>query len=197
MADMKGGLTGTLTKGPVFSGSKNGYITFDGVNDYISFGDNKICEVQSKSVCAWIYISNNGLISIVDKDFDNGGSNYGGWGFWLSSGNKLVLWVHSNKDMIDTGSAISLSTWTHVAFAYDYSGKSVTFYINGVASSTVTDATIVEKASDTTALCVGTARVGSLGPFNGRISNVIVYGRILTAAEILQNYNATRGRYGL
>ena len=33
--------------------------------------------------------------------------------------------------------------------------------------------------------------------FNGRISNVNYYNRALSAAEVLQNYNALRGRYGL
>ena len=33
--------------------------------------------------------------------------------------------------------------------------------------------------------------------FNGNISNVSIYNRALTAAEVLQNYNATRGRYGI
>jgi hypothetical protein len=33
-------------------------------------------------------------------------------------------------------------------------------------------------------------------PFNGRISSVLIYNRVLTATEILQNYNATKSRFG-
>jgi len=32
---------------------------------------------------------------------------------------------------------------------------------------------------------------------NGRIFNTLLYNRALTPQEILQNYNATKGRYGL
>jgi hypothetical protein len=32
--------------------------------------------------------------------------------------------------------------------------------------------------------------------FNGSISNTLLYDRVLTAAEIKQNYNATKKRYG-
>ena len=189
--------SGTLTNGTTYSSSNNGYMSFDGVDDFVSFGDQKIVEVQNKSVCAWIYRSADGILSIIDKNFDSGDPNYGGWGFWLHTNNKLTLWVHRDKDLIDTGNAIPLNTWTHVAFSYSYSGKSVTFYINGAASSTLTDATLVEKVSNTTALCVGSARNGSLGFFNGRIGSVIVYGRTLSASEILHNYIATKARFGV
>ena len=33
--------------------------------------------------------------------------------------------------------------------------------------------------------------------FNGKISNFNIYNRALTASEVLQNYNATRNRYGV
>ena len=33
--------------------------------------------------------------------------------------------------------------------------------------------------------------------FNGRVYNVKIYNKALTTAEILLNYNATKGRFGL
>ena len=38
---------------------------------------------------------------------------------------------------------------------------------------------------------------GYLAPFLGNISNLILYNRVLTTSEILQNFNATRARFGL
>jgi hypothetical protein len=37
----------------------------------------------------------------------------------------------------------------------------------------------------------------SVNPTNGNISQTLIYNRALTATEILQNYNATKSRFGL
>ena len=46
-------------------------------------------------------------------------------------------------------------------------------------------------------LALGRWQYGGGRHWNGKISNFKTYNRILTAAEISQNYNALRGRYGL
>jgi hypothetical protein len=46
-------------------------------------------------------------------------------------------------------------------------------------------------------LFIGARSGGSVAPSNIQIANFQIYNRALTAAEILQNYNATKGRYGL
>jgi hypothetical protein len=33
--------------------------------------------------------------------------------------------------------------------------------------------------------------------FQGNLSKLKIYNRVLTASEVLQNYNATKGRFGL
>jgi hypothetical protein len=46
-----------------------------------------------------------------------------------------------------------------------------------------------------------TAKIGTYQGTNynltGRIANVYIYNRTLSSTEILQNYNALKGRYGL
>jgi hypothetical protein len=37
----------------------------------------------------------------------------------------------------------------------------------------------------------------STDPLNGKIANTLLYNRSLSATEVLQNYNATKGRFGL
>jgi len=44
---------------------------------------------------------------------------------------------------------------------------------------------------------VGNGPTSSTGYYNGRVSSVKIYNRVLTAAEVLQNYNAQKGRFGL
>jgi hypothetical protein len=45
-----------------------------------------------------------------------------------------------------------------------------------------------------------TAQIGTRQaqfPFEGRISNTLVYNKELSSSEVLQNYNALKGRYNL
>ena len=189
---------GTTQNSPTFTSTPPGYFSYNGTSQYIDFGNVALAEVQDKTAMAWIYITSS-LASpsgIIDKDFDNGVPNYGGWGFWagpITGGNGVWFWTQSNKDLKDT-TVLALNTWYHVAVVWNYASKSATFYVNGVQKSTQTDATIVEKVSDTTSLKIGLFRTTYYFP--GRIGAVQVYNRQLTAGEVLNNYNADASRYG-
>ena len=192
--------SGSLTNSPTFDGTNGGSIVLNGTTQYVNLGNNNLgVELQNKSGCVWVYQTATPAIpaGIIDKDFDTNATTYGGWGFWITSANKMSFWVQGSKDLVDTGTAITNNTWQHIAFSYNYSAKSVSFYLNGIFTSTITDATIVEKVSNTTSLKFGAIRAGSSNFFAGRIANTLVYNRALSAAEILQNYNAEKSRFGL
>jgi hypothetical protein len=197
--DLNGNISGTLTSGPTFSSLNKGSIVFDGINDYVTFGTSYTSlDLSDKSFQCWIKKSSASNASIIDKDFDNGGANYGGWGFWIQSNNKLWWWNQGNLDLLDDGAnTISNTTWTNVAVTYNNTTKSASFYINGVLNSTKTNASIVEKSSSSTALVVGAHRGATGFFFDGSIAIVMAYNRILTSTEILQNFNAHRGRFGI
>lgn len=191
--------SGSYTNGGLWTGSSSGSIFLDGTNDYVNFGDpgNIGVDLSDKTICCWINKTTNGNYGMVDKDFDNGAPNYGGWGFWITSGNKLWFWNHANLDLIDTGTlSVSNNTWTHCAVTYDYANKTARFYINTTLNSTKTNASIVEKSSVGANLVIGATRGGQF-TFPGRFGPVQVYNRILSATEITQNYNAQKSLYGL
>jgi len=193
--------TGTLTNGPTYRTEKGGSLVFDGSNDYVTFGNQNLgLDGSSKTFCAWVKLGATlaSPTAIIDKEFDNPGGSYGGWAFWVGSDRKLWWWNTSNQDIRDTGSAtIGTNVWTHIAVTYNYSTKTAAFYINGSLNSSSSNAGISENSSSTQALAIGAGRIGSaspLGYLNGNIGNVLAYNRVLTAAEILQNYNAQSAR---
>lgn len=190
--------TGTLTNGPTFSIVNGGAIVFDGLNDLISLGTGfTSLDLIDKSFQCWIKKTGASAKGLVDKDFDNGTPNYGGWGFWTQANNKLWWWATPNLDLLDDGPlTISNTTWTNVAVTWNSSTKTANFYINGVLNSSKTNASIVEKASGSANFVVGAFR-NTTNPFDGSISLVNAYARLLTASEIQQNFNATKGRYGI
>lgn len=63
-------------------------------------------------------------------------------------------------------------------------------YLGGILSSG-------SVTYNTNELLIGARRTGDLESFIGNISGVHIYNRVLSAQEVLQNYNATRARYGM
>lgn len=199
-------INGTLTNGPTFNSSNGGSLVFDGSNDYVTFGNQNLgLDLISKTFCAWVNLGSTLInpTSVIDKQFDNTppSNNYGGWGFWIGSDRKLWWWNMPNQDIRDNGSTtIGTNVWNHIAVTYNSTTKTASFYINGSLNSSVSNSNIVEQSSGTQTLAIAAARVGQpnqLGYLNGSIANVLAYNRVLSATEILQNYNAQKSRFGL
>lgn len=194
------GSNGTFTNGPTFNINNGGSIVFDGVDDYINFGNKNLgLDLVNKSFCAWVYLGStlSNPTGIIDKDFDTGPGVYGGWGFWVGSDRKLWWWNTANQDIRDTGTTIGTNVWTHVAVTYNSTSKTATFYVNGSLSSSSSNSSVSELSSGTQPLVIGCIRNGVGAFLNGRITNVLAYNRILSASEVLQNYNAQKSRFGL
>ena len=194
-------ITGSLKNGVGFNGNNLGSFVFDGTNDYISLGNQNLgIDLIDKSFCAWVYLGSTlaNPSGVIDKDFDNGGTDYGGWGFWIQSNRKLWWWNQANQDLLDDGSnTIPTNKWTFISVTYNATSKTANFYINATLNSSKTNVSIVEKSSGTTNLVVGCIRNAAGAFLNGRISNVSVYNKVLSTGEILQNYNAAKARFGL
>ena len=95
---------------------------------------------------------------------------------------------------------IQEGVWVNVTGTYDGSESKV--YINGVlsgtsnsqpdstnrsVSGTMKSSTVPRRISDS----------GANTDFNGKVSNTYIYNRALSSTEILHNYNALKGRFGL
>jgi len=80
-------------------------------------------------------------------------------------------------------------------FTATYDKTNVKIYINGVLS--VTRAETKTMYQSTADFYLGAINTSSQYPLNGKIANVQVYNRALSATEVQQNFEAFRGRYGL
>ena len=87
---------------------------------------------------------------------------------------------------------IPQNTWTHIVVTRQ--GTTLTLYIDKSSAATGTSSINYVAGGYT----IGTLpRSPSNTNFTGKVSNVRVYkGKALTLAEIEQNYNALKGRYG-
>jgi len=110
------------------------------------------------------------------------------------SGNvSMSVWHGSLTNKVIT-SALSFNKWYYIGWTYD--GTTLTGYINGnsVGTATLTRQRNGSAIYYTIGASDGT-NMGTNAYWKGMFSYFSVYNRALTATEILQNYNATKGRY--
>jgi hypothetical protein len=104
----------------------------------------------------------------------------------------------TQRNLYSTGITVQNNTWYHLTFTTEYDGTNtlMKIYINGVFNNSASF--LGSQSNEGANLTIGDGRNTSTWyPFDGKVSNVKVYNRTLTAAEVLQNYNATKGRFGL
>jgi len=179
--------TGTLTNGPTFSAANMGNIVFDGTNDYIQCGNNTSIQLTIGTISAWMKTTTNDSTyrAIISKQYN--------YALFVRNG-YLVTFDWGNSLERSTSVNIIDGKWKNVVMTFtDNTGtpsNNAVFYINGTAVLTST----IKLSSNSDNLLVGTNAVTQ--EFNGNIGNVFVYNRSLSSTEVLQNYNATKSRFG-
>jgi len=179
--------TGVLNNGVGFSSNNNGVFTFDGSNDYISFVPNDIFNIGTGdfTLLAWhktSYKSNYSTIMSLD---DGNGTGY----LLYTSINSGVMrnWVAG----VPKNGNIDICTGVWNLIGLTRTSGLCTQYVNGVVDTTFTASGVLQISGRT--LSIG-QNAGSYY-YNGNISTVQIYNRALLQQEILQNFNATKGRY--
>jgi hypothetical protein len=95
--------------------------------------------------------------------------------------------------LVSSGATVPINTWCHIIMTYD--GSLGYGYLNG---SFITSGNIGSNSQTNGVSLLSTFTSASPSEvFAGRIAIARVYNRALSASEVLQNYNALRGRYGL
>jgi len=194
----KGGNTFTLTNGPTFSNVNGGTIIFDGVDDYANCSNSSNLQINQGTISAWVKTSTPGssFRGIIIKQ-----NNYG---LFVNNG-VLITYDWGNPSIRTTGINIADGTWKNVAMTFtDNTGtpsNNAIIYLNGTAVLTTTikifnNLIEVQLASGGTSDATPSGTRG-IQQLNGSIAQSLIYNRALSATEIKQNYNATKGRYGL
>lgn len=116
-----------------------------------------------------------------------------GLGFGIKSSNQLWGIAYDeagNQVQITSPTTLQLDTWYMATVVHD--NTNIKIYLNAVYDSQVSCAGFKPSAE---AFTIGLNRI--YYHFGGKLNNVYVYNRALSAAEIQQNFNAIRGRYGI
>ena len=170
---------GTLINGPVYNSSNGGTISFDGVNDYVDTGTINFGQIYTLNI--WVKLDDlNSRIWI-------GGVNTTEYHMNFHNG-RLYSRLSNSRHYFDT--QIITNQWYNLTLVRN--NTSVDCYKNGSFISNSTNS-IYNK--DFILYRIGCSPGGFFG--NGNMSITSFYNKVLTEQEIQQNYNATKGRFGL
>ena len=195
--DLVGSNTGTLTNGVTYQSINGGVFDFDGVDDYISFS-NVVANDNSYTILMWI--KPDGLSAGGSGSSKPSGTNRktpikgnGDWnpGIWLTSD---YIRSHGATQYTDSAINWTTSTWDMIGMTYDGTN------VNNILGDSVQARTHVSSygpGTPTELLAGAESASGSSYSWDGSIADVLIYDRVLTAAEIAQSYNAKKSRFGL
>jgi hypothetical protein len=190
----RGGNNGTLVNGPTYNSANGGSIVFDGVDDYqtgnisnLGLNANGTFTVE----CTLKYNTNAGTQNpITLTGISNNSIQIG-----LISGSPII-WKYGGTTVLTYTLPAAGTTYR---ISVSVTPTTVAVYINGILNNT-NNSPVLQTGAITYLYNSAYSTLGTLTPssyFNGNIYQTSIYNRALSATEVLQNYNATKTRFGL
>lgn len=171
--------------GPIYNSSNQGILSFDGTDDIISIPNSSPINISGNiTINCWVRRNTSAGGVIIHKELQ--------YTLLLNANGTLTYADSSLWSYASFGDHGNIAANQFVNIAVTKSGSTVTIYANGSVVISKTFGGAISQTSNT--LYIGAYNGGSAF-FNGLISNVQIYNRSLTADEILQNFNSTRGRF--
>lgn len=184
-------VTYSLANGKIAQGGD-----FDGTNSKITIADSSSIQVGQSSaftLMAWVQTDvNNTQKYIINKQ--SATANMFTYNLSMSSGGKPVFGVSKQGVAANdaTGNTtLSTGVWHHLTGVSD--GSNLTIYLNGASDGTST-ISFTSATTNTSSLYFGQLYNDTLR-WNGRIDEVAIFSRALTAAEIRHWYAWSKGMY--
>jgi hypothetical protein len=165
---------------------------FDGSNDSLPFSNSTSYSPTKITVCIWFKKAHGSSFKAL---IDKGRDNYGAWSLCVdetanrASFKAKIFYTSGVNQVITTSSNYNSNAWNFVCGVYD--GAYLSIYLNGVLSNSAYY--LHELGNNSYPITVGAANDGY--NVNANIGQAFIYGRALSAAEINQNYHATKKKY--
>jgi len=155
---------------------------FDGSNDSVDISRSIVpTGSASKTVCLW-FKSDTTIATRQWLFYAGSETAYGRFALEIES-SKLNFNYFSQSAVHST--TLVASRWYHAAVAYTAASTSVTVYLDGVPQTFVISGTVALNTGTTTTTRLGVSGNGT-SPFNGTISELQIYDRVLNPNEVLK-----------
>jgi hypothetical protein len=190
---MGSGKNGTLINGVGYSAGNGGSLVFNGTNNYVSDYSvpDSFWNSGSWTVSTWVNFS------AVNKGTDNAILGHGS----ATANNGLHLVERSGSAYFglygnDLGGNTKLfaGNWYNIVYTLNYSTGLKQIFINGNLDSAGGTVGYSGTGGNTE---IGRLPWSTTSLMSGEIASIRFYSRVLSASEVLQNYNVLRVNYGL
>lgn len=177
----------TILNSPTYT---SGYFELNGSNQYVNCGNSSTFNAQVFTVSFWF---NPVVLAIKELAMKNTNANSGPGPFeiFVDGAGKIKHRINGTNDVTSNGS-VSTGIWKMITLTYDLSKRKL--YFNDLLDiETAYSTAITYTTGDLTWGAYGNGQYA----VNAKISSLMYYNRALSDQEIKQNFNATRGRYGV
>lgn len=190
------GNTGTLTNFAL-SGATSNWTTagkrgcaldFDGTNDYINAGSSSTYKPADITISLWAKYNALTEFMIFSGNNADWGNYTSGWvleAARTSAGTVRPAFFTGAGNYIHSTQPVSVGKWYHIVGTYNSTSNVASIYVDGVRTSTTTNADIPYGSSN---LIIGSIS-GDRYFFNGSIDEYRIYNRALSANEVTALYN--------
>ena len=169
----------------------NAQMVFDGTDDTASVASHSGIEIVDNVSIEYVYkrLSTDSVLDVIANKYHGTG-----WELFCTTGNKFSL-AGRNGDGTYYSTGNSGQTMVNNKFYHLVAikeGTSWRLYVNGELDSSTTANTVGTWSNN------GILQIGGEGTGyypNMELPVLKIYNKALTAAEVLQNYNATKGRF--
>jgi hypothetical protein len=199
------GIGATLINGVGFTSANNGVFVLDGTNDYISVPNGFTSYFKSNdywSVDLWVKLLNQ---TAGEPVLVSAGPNIGYFDLFLEVGDNQIYFAAGRGS--DSGYIQNQNVSNTLGYNLAARYFNIVFTKTGSTTGSVSVNSINMPMSNSGGglssmpninedLRIGTFRQSGF-ELHGNIGQVKIYNRALTQQEILQNFNATRFRYGI
>jgi hypothetical protein len=183
------GNNGTLINGPTFSGANGGSLAFDGTNDYVDTPP-IIASNSFFTISSWVYLASGAGNYPMIASVKSAGSSF--FGIKIGSNGAVGFNLYLGPSIQTTNQNLPLiNTWYNAVAIYDGAAK---VYVNSILLS---QTSLGASAGFPEGVWIGNGSLYGNNFWKGNIAQYSIYNRALTPQEIKQNFNATRGRFGI
>ena len=218
------GRDATLVNGAAINTGFDGVVSFvfDGTNDHATFSTSVNSVISQHKDCSfsiWVRVhddEDNTIIAhpklhtnspfILWYDFEQTGTVGNTGGSDVGGGTDKVLSVM----ITDSGSEFRFTTgdnvlqnmngllpWYNICVVLEPSNNKFYTYVNGELKALFNSSSCDGIKSSSSDFDLGSGTNGGASTLNGNIAQFSVYSKALSETEVIQNYHALKGRFGL
>ena len=188
---------GTTTYMPRFDFYNKGAFKFDGSNDFIKLGTSTVFNQFSGdfTISLWAMATGTGFVygNLIGDYYTAGTPTTGEWQIMMNNASAYLNVYRAGTGYIisNVSSGFSANTWINVVLTRV--GSAITLYSNNTVIGTASNSSVFGSA--TGSVNIGIDGNNASEPFLGLISNVLIYQKGLSAAEVAKNYEAQKSKF--